>query len=181
MFHDPVSFPPIEHGGLRRMTLGEVHLASSLYGYSIQYNQVWIHRGSYLPFNLQAEKYAMTPNGELYFQDHLYRDDFSQAYFPDKHLFLHEMMHVYQHQRGMWVRTRGAFSWAVEYDYTLERDQLADYPMEQQACIVSDYWLLLNHGFHNVEYLIGLKDYNPTEPEHLLIQRYQHVLRFFPA
>ncbi len=53
--------------------------------------------------------------------------------------------------------------------------------MEQQACIVSDYWLLLNHGFHNVEYLIGLKDYNPTEPEHLLIQRYQHVLRFFPA
>ncbi|MEB6378998.1 hypothetical protein MXM41_08625 [Leclercia adecarboxylata] len=28
-----------------------------------------------------------------------------------QHLFLHEMMHVWQHQRGMRVPMRGAFSW----------------------------------------------------------------------
>ena len=113
MFHDPVSFPPIKRGGVRRLTSGEVNLASSLYGYSIQYHRVWIHRDSYLPFNLQAEKYAMTPNGELYFQEGTYKDDFSMSLVHSQHLFLHEMMHVYQHQRGMWVRTRGVFSWLL--------------------------------------------------------------------
>lgn len=180
MSYDPVKFPPIKRGGLRRLTTGEVNLASSLYGYSIEYNRVWIHRDSYLPFNLQAEKVAMTPNGELYFQEGTYRNDFSLEYFPDQHIFLHEMMHVYQHQHGMWVRLRGAFSWAVEYQYTLDKDQLADYPMEQQACIVSDYWLLINYGFDTNNHLYRLLNYDPSESVHLLIKRYQHVLRFFP-
>ena len=34
----------IARGGLRLLTLGEINLASSLYGFSIHYNQVWIHR-----------------------------------------------------------------------------------------------------------------------------------------
>ncbi|HAW3399246.1 TPA: type IV secretion protein Rhs [Escherichia coli] len=98
-----------------------------------------------------------------------------------QHLFLHEMMHVYQHQRGMWVRTRGLFSWAAEYDYTLDKDQLSDYSMEQQACIVSDYWLLINHGFYRYDHLYRLRNYKPSYSEDALIQRYQHILRDFPA
>ena len=181
MFHDPVSFPPIKRGGVRRLTSGEVNLASSLYGYSIQYHRVWIHRDSYLPFNLQAEKYAMTPNGELYFQEGTYKDDFSMSLVHSQHLFLHEMMHVYQHQRGMWVRTRGAFSWAVEYNYSLDKDQLSDYSMEQQSCIVSDYWVLVNYGSHDYSYLHRYKEYDQSEPVALLIDRYKYVLRYFPA
>lgn len=34
----------IDIGGLRRLSLGESHLASSLYGSSIHYNLVWVHR-----------------------------------------------------------------------------------------------------------------------------------------
>lgn len=72
-------FNPIKRGGLRRLTLGEVHLATTVYGFSIRYNEVWTHRESYLPFNLQAENYAMTPNGELYFQEGTYQNDFSMS------------------------------------------------------------------------------------------------------
>ena len=174
-------FNPIKRGGLRRLTLGEVHLATTLYGFSIRYNKVWIHRGSYLPFNLQAERYAMTPNGELYFQEDTYKHDFSMAPVHSQHMFLHEMMHVYQHQRGMWVRTRGAFSWTVKYQYTLDKERLADYPMEQQACIVSDYWLLIHHGFYGNNSFHHLEGYHPSKPVKQLMVNYQRILTGFPA
>ena len=58
----------IDRGGLRLLTLGEINLARTLYAFTIRYNEVWIHRSSYLPFNLQKNNYAMTPNGELYFR-----------------------------------------------------------------------------------------------------------------
>lgn len=174
-------FNPIKRGGLRRLTLGELHLATTVYAFSIRYNEVWIHRESYLPFNLQSENYAMTPNGELYFQEGTYQDDFSMSPIDSQHLFLHEMMHVYQHQRGMWVRTIGSFSWAVDYQYTLDKDKLSDYPMEQQACIVSDYWLLINYGFYGHNNLYSLKDYNLSEPVSELIAKYQRILRGFPS
>lgn len=54
-------WPQTKDGGLRRLRLGEINLASSLYGYSIRYNQVWVHLESYLPFNLQNPVQAMSP------------------------------------------------------------------------------------------------------------------------
>lgn len=70
----------IDRGGLRLLTLGEINLARTLYAFTIRYNEVWIHRSSYLPFNLQKNNYAMTPNGELYFQEGTYEPDFSQPH-----------------------------------------------------------------------------------------------------
>ncbi|WP_407438273.1 hypothetical protein [Lelliottia sp.] len=101
----------IDRDGLRRLTLGEINLARTLYSFSIRYNEVWIHRASYLPFNMQASNYAMTSNGEMYFQEGVYESDFYRPFLKrdrvgGQHIFLHEMMHVWQHQRGMMVRTR---------------------------------------------------------------------------
>lgn len=53
----------------------------------------------------------MSLNGELYFRRALYRSDFTVHHLA-QHLFIHEMAHVWQHQRGMWVGTRGLLSWA---------------------------------------------------------------------
>jgi len=72
-----VKWPPTEEGGLRRLRLGEINLASTLYGYSIYYHKVWVHRDSYLPFNLQNPGQAMAPNGEMWFRAGTYEDDFS--------------------------------------------------------------------------------------------------------
>ena len=52
-----------EEGTLRRMTLGEIAMARRVFGDSIVYSRVWIHCDSYLPFGLQKQNYAMTPNG----------------------------------------------------------------------------------------------------------------------
>ncbi|WP_370458085.1 hypothetical protein [Cronobacter sp. EKM102R] len=68
----------IKYGGIRLLTMGEIKLAQSVFASTIDYSKVWIHRGSYLPFNLQNRNAAMTPNGEIYFRDH-YREDFSQS------------------------------------------------------------------------------------------------------
>jgi len=40
-------------------------MAQRVFGHSIDYNRVWIHCDSYLPFGLQDSDFAMTPNGEL--------------------------------------------------------------------------------------------------------------------
>jgi len=175
----------IKIGGLRLLTLGEINLAKTLYGLSIRYNEVWIHRGSYLPFNMQDFRTAMTPNGEIYFMEGTYEHDFSMSHrtmsrIVGAHLFLHEMMHVWQHQRGMMVRTRGAFSWAVDYNYELNKPNLMDYGIENQACIVSDYWLLKTYGFGNRNDLYRLKNYDSSEPTLKLMARYQKVLGSFP-
>lgn len=180
-YSNSIDWPKTGEGGLRRLRLGEINLASSLYGFSIHYNQVWIHLESYLPFNLQNPRQAMSPNGEMWFRQERYKEDFSitqGAYF--KHLFLHEMMHVWQHQRGMFVRSRGVFSWAVDYTYGLDKPKLLDYGLEQQASIVSDYWLLRHYGFfgHNTLYMYN--DYNPSEPARNLLAKYEKVLGSFP-
>jgi hypothetical protein len=58
------------------------------------------------------------------------------------------MAHVWQHQKGMWVRTRGLFSWAAEYRYRLDDKRLLhNYPMEQQASIIADDWFLKKYGY----------------------------------
>ncbi len=105
----------------------------------MSYN-VWVHCDSYLPFGMQSDNVAMAPNGDIYFREALYRHYFSEDFPEFKHLFIHELTHVWQHQNGMWVRTRGLFSNFVDYNYSLDRKKkLSDYGMEQQASIVADY------------------------------------------
>ncbi|WLI77803.1 type IV secretion protein Rhs [Kosakonia sp. H02] len=137
-----------EEGTLRLMTLGEIAMAKRVFGDSIVYSHVWVHCDSYFPFGLQRPGYAMAPNGELWFRKEGYRTDFSASDVLDqsKHVFIHELGHVWQHQHGQWVRTRGLFSWAADYFYKLDKKNLIDYPLEQQASIIADYWLLLVYG-----------------------------------
>lgn len=98
-----------EEGTLRRMTLGDIAMARRVFGDSIVYSRVWIHCDSYLPFGLQKQNYAMTPNGELWYRKSMYREDFSanSVFIEDKYVFIHELGHVWQHQHGQWVRVRG--------------------------------------------------------------------------
>ncbi|MBH1929847.1 type IV secretion protein Rhs [Serratia rubidaea] len=149
-----------KEGSLRRLTLGEIAMARRVFGDSIVYSRVWVHCESYLPFGLQNKNVAMAPNGELWLRKELYRHDFSvnTVIIDDKHLFIHELGHVWQHQHGQWVRMRGLFSWAAEYHYRLDRKKLTDYPLEQQASILADYWLLLVYGIDRWRY------YQKTKP-----------------
>ncbi len=67
-----------------------------------------------------------------------------------KHRFMHELMHVWQAQHGMFVRTRGLFSRFADYSYSLDKENIRHYSLEQQASLVSDYWLLQAYGFKKI-------------------------------
>ncbi|CNI13094.1 Uncharacterised protein [Yersinia massiliensis] len=171
----------LKEGGLRLLTLGETELAKSVFGSTIQYNTVWIHKESYLPFNLQDEHTAMTPNGEIYFRNE-YRDDFSQTTDNLQHLFIHEMSHVWQRAKGMNVIARGLVSWLVSYRYKLDGRLLSEYPMEQQAQIIADNFTLQARDYstwmrlrrNNIITLDG------DISEVVIRKLYRNVLRGFP-
>ncbi|MFK3662726.1 type IV secretion protein Rhs [Scandinavium sp. NPDC088450] len=131
---------------VRKLTTGEVALARTVFGNRIDYEEVKIHHGSYLPFSAQDANTAMTPNGEIYFINQ-YRDDFSQSLYSLQHMFIHEMSHVWQREKGMNVIGRGLVSWFVSYHYTLDGRLLSDYPMEQQAQIIADNFVLQTFGY----------------------------------
>ena len=170
----------LKRGGLRLLTLGEIRLATELYGHNIRYNRVWIHHGSYFPFNMQGKSIAVTPNGEMWFEVNVYKDDYSLSPVRYKYIFLHEMMHVWQYQRGMNVRMRGMVSWAVKYNYDLSKNSLKEYSMEQQASIVADYWLLVNFGFEKYSDIVRFKGSGIKEVPVNLIDRYKQIIGSFP-
>lgn len=173
----------IKERGLRLLTEGEIQLAQSVFASTIDYSKVWIHRDSYLPLNLQNEDTAMTPNGEIYFRNQ-YRDDFSQSTDDLQYLFIHEMSHVWQRARGMNVIGRGLVSWMVSYRYTLDGRLLSEYPMEQQAQIIADNFVLQAFGyriwcnFENAEYPSITLDGDISESA--IQQGYSNALRGFP-
>ena len=141
---------------VRHLTVGEKKLAQSVFGSSIQWNKVRIHRGSYFPFGLQGKYVAVAPNGSIYFRKETYRHDFSGSSRLDQHFFMHEMVHVWQYQDGMWVKTKGLFSWAASYKYTLDPNkELKKYRMEQQAQIIADYFILKKYGVSSLRNEIG--------------------------
>ena len=167
---------------VRKLTAGEVALAWTVFGNRIDYEKVKIHHGSYLPFGLQGENGAMTPNGELYFRTTLYREDFSQTLDDLQHLFIHEMSHAWQRARGMNVISRGLVSGWVSYRYTLDGRPLSDYPMEQQAQIIADHFTLQAQGYKAWIILRRSNDVtlDGDMSESAIRQHYKEALRGFP-
>lgn len=172
----------LKRGGLRLLTTGEIKLAKKVFEDQIQYNKVWIHHGSYLPFSMQEKNTAMTPNGEIWFETNVYRDDYSLSSVDYKHLFMHEMMHVWQYQRGMNVKLRGMVSWATNYEYDFDKHFLSSYSMEQQASIIADFWLIAKYSLNPASHkrIIKYKKYDEHEPVRDLVKKYENIFGGFP-
>ena len=117
-------------------------MASLLFRDAIDYTRVRVYSRRYLPY-LQPKNCAMTPNGSLYFHHSCFLDDYSRANLTGQHWFMHEMVHVWQHQLGYPVRLRGAVRIALPYHYDLHAGAtLADYNMEAQGDLLADYFVL---------------------------------------
>ena len=84
--------------------------------------------------------YAMSPNGNIYFNKADFKEDFSTATLGTQSWFIHEMTHVWQVQQGMQVLRRAVLD--RRYQYVLQAGkQFLDYGVEQQAQMVQDYFL----------------------------------------
>ncbi len=170
-----------KESSVRLLTLGEIELARSVFKSTIAYHKVWIHHNSYLPFGLQNKETAMAPDGEIYFREH-YRNDYSLSVPFYQHMFIHEMTHVWQREKGMNVILRGLFSRIVSYRYIMDGRLLSEYPMEQQAQIIADNFILQAEGYTKWCELrnndVVTLDGNISEP--VIRQQYDNTLRGFP-
>jgi hypothetical protein len=127
-------------GGARRLTPGEVALAQSLYGTAIDYAAVEIRRRRWAFF--QPRHVAMAPTGHIHFHpEGQWSEDFSAEGLGLQGLFVHEMCHVWQWQRGVYLPlARHPF---CRYSYALKPGwRLPRYGLEQQAEIVRHAFLL---------------------------------------
>lgn len=125
----------------RGLTSGEVDLARGMFGDAIDYARVAIHARKWAFF--QPRHTVMAPDGAIWFHPAggLYRADFADAPIDAKGLFIHEMTHVWQHQKGIFLPLqRHPF---CRYDYTIKPSRpLERYGLEQQAEIVRHAFLL---------------------------------------
>ncbi|WP_239700727.1 Rhs element Vgr protein [Massilia sp. 9096] len=125
----------------RALTRSEITMATLLFGQSIDYGRVRIHARRYIPF--QPKNCCMTPNGSMYFHHSCFLPDYTRGDPPVVHWFLHEIVHVWQHQLGYAVRLRGAVRIGLSYDYELAPGKtLADFNMEAQGDLLADYFVL---------------------------------------
>ena len=129
----------------RALTLAERSLVGAMFGTAIDTERVAIHRRRWWP--LQPKAALMAPDGDIWcHQDGpLYRACYASASLAMQALFVHEMTHVWQAQRGgRWYLPlmRHPF---CRYAYRLEPGKpFARYGIEQQAEIVADAFLLRN-------------------------------------
>lgn len=130
----------------RPLTDAERALAGSVFGTAIDYDRVHVHSAKWWPF--QPRRVTMSPDGNLWFHPEggLFRDDYGAASLAEQGLFIHEMTHVWQHQRGIWLPlARHPF---CRYDYSIRPGwPLERYGLEQQAEIVR-HAFLLRQGAH---------------------------------
>jgi hypothetical protein len=130
----------------RPLTDGEVELARTMFGDSIDYGPVRLVRRRWWPF--QPKGIVMAPTGNIHFHPDSphWSDDFSRERMALQGLFIHEMTHVWQAQ------SKGRFYLPLmrhpfcRYSYALQDGRPFDgYGLEQQAEIVR-HRFLANRG-----------------------------------
>ena len=126
---------------VRALTEGEVALARTVFGSAIDYGTVTLVRRKWAFF--QPRDVVMAPRGHIHFHPAGtgWSDDFSAGHLGAQGLFVHEMTHVWQHQRGVMLPiARHPF---CRYDYAFRPGwPLHRYGIEQQAEIVRHAFLL---------------------------------------
>lgn len=163
-------------GDSRPLTSGERKMARVLFKDAVDYDKVQVHNDEFLWFGLQPNDTAMTPNGHIYYGKAEFREDFSLVRnAAEIQVFIHEMVHVWQHQLGYPVMARGANRLTLHYEYEIHPfNTLSDYNMEQQGDLLSDYWAYMWFGPR------PLVIKNKTQ-KNLTLAHYQKVLSSFIA
>ncbi|GAF55834.1 VgrG protein [Psychrobacter sp. JCM 18901] len=111
----------------RYLTAGEIALAHSVFGDSIKLDAVQLKTAWWV-----LKHYAVSPNGNIYFNSVDWITDFSEAPLSKQSWLIHELTHVWQIQKGLKV-VRGAII-NRKYDYVLETGKsFFKYGIEQQA------------------------------------------------
>lgn len=132
----------------RQLTPGEIELARSVFGESIDYSKVRVFNRAWMGFFGNSGD-MVTPNGNIYVAgDNARAADFSKQDQSGKTMFIHEMAHVWQFQHGRAVRWNAVKGWIssgfnYQSTYSYKLEDVKDFTklnIEQQAHMVEDYF-----------------------------------------
>ncbi len=130
---------------VRALTPGEHAIAAALFGAALDPEPVRIRRAKW--FMWQPAWVVMAPDGDIWLHPNggLWRADFASQPLPLRALLVHELTHVWQHQRGInLVLRRRPFA---RYGYALEPGKpFGAYGIEQQAMIVEHAYRARERG-----------------------------------
>lgn len=140
----------------RPLTKGEIALAKTVFGDSIDYATVRLHDKRILPPLIQKKHQAVAKGNDVSFPRDAYAPDFAKEADPLKQsVFIHELTHVWQHQNKVVSTSREALKETLKHKFNYSKcylhclspvKDIVDYGFEQQAAIVQDYFLLSRHG-----------------------------------
>lgn len=129
----------------RPLSPGEIAIAASVFGDGLDPARVRLRRAKWFVF--QPKRVTMAPDGHIWFhpESDSWSSDFARERMPMRALFVHELVHCWQHQCGInLILRRPPFA---RYRYTLQPGKpFARYGIEQQACIVEDAYRLREGG-----------------------------------
>ena len=124
----------------RLLTEAEIKMSHSVFGSDFDVSQVRLKTAWWV-----LKNYAVSPNGNIYFNPKDWVEDFSKQSLGKKSWLIHELTHVWQLQQGLKV-VRGAVM-NRRYDYILQEGKsFFTYGIEQQARMVQDYFVRREQG-----------------------------------
>ncbi|WP_296402531.1 hypothetical protein [Psychrobacter sp.] len=124
----------------RLLNDAEIKMAQSVFGAAFDVSEVRLKTAWWV-----LKNYAVSPNGNIYFNPNDWIEDFSKQSLGKKSWLIHELTHVWQIQQGLKV-VRGALL-NRRYDYVLEEGKsFFKYGIEQQARMVEDYFVRREQG-----------------------------------
>jgi type VI secretion system secreted protein VgrG len=160
----------------RPLTQGEISITRDIFKDSLDLSRVRIHARKFIFF--QPDDSGMTPNGQIYVHG-TYSGDYANEDALRKAFFIHEMVHVWQHQTGVLAlgvigsaiveMIRRAGNYDAAYPYALDpAKDLKHYGLEQQASLIEDYFRLTRLGLQPRRAL------SPVAPERALYEQVLH-------
>lgn len=155
----------------RNLSDGERKLIEDIFGKeTINLDLVKIHKGEFVAYIQGLLDNAITPNGEIFYPSDMFRDDFSDLNSVSKgdmRLFIHEMVHVWQHQldykvldKGIEIVAEGLLKGLDPYNYKIvikKRKHFSEFNMEQQASIVAHHYMYVHHQYDPFNDIAPLK------------------------
>lgn len=139
-------------GKKRNLSASEIQMARLIFGEQIDYDIVQIANRRILPM-FQPKSGGMCTANTINITGTAYCDEYTQKLSS---FFIHEMTHIWQFQKSpayfgkkyMAELRKHHFNYAANaYKYELvEGKDFHDYGLEQQACIVQDYFALTHNS-----------------------------------
>lgn len=138
----PEPTPVTEPGGCRALTSGERALAADVFGDALVAEPVRLHRAKWWMW--QPAWVAMAPDGHVWFHPNGtdWSEDFAAEPLAARAHFVHELVHVWQHQQGIRLPWRRLPFARYRYLPLAPGRPFHAYGIEQQAEIVREAYLL---------------------------------------